>query len=93
MESFARRLMVPASQDTLLRTVRRRAQRPAETLTVISIDDWAFRRAQRYGTLMYDLERCRVVALLPDRESGTVEARLSAYPEIAVVARDRGGCG
>ena len=38
-ESFARRLMVPASRDTMLRTVRRRAQRPAETLTVIGIDD------------------------------------------------------
>jgi len=33
-----------------------------------------------------------VVALLPDRESGTVEAWLSAHSEIAVLARDRGGC-
>ncbi|MGE7157376.1 ISL3-like element ISMex26 family transposase [Methylorubrum rhodesianum] len=90
-ESFARRLMVPASRDTMLRTVRRRAQRPAETLTVIGIDDWAFRRGQRYGTLICDLERRRVVALLPDRESGTIEAWLTAHPEIAVLARDRGG--
>ncbi|CAO4167578.1 Transposase IS204/IS1001/IS1096/IS1165 DDE domain-containing protein [Methylorubrum aminovorans] len=76
----------------MLRTVRRRAQRPAETLNVIGIDDWAFRRGHRYGTLICDLERRRVVALLPDRESGTVEAWLSAHPEIAVLARDRGGC-
>lgn len=90
-ESFARRLMVPASRDTMLRTVRRRAQRPTEPLNVIGIDDWAFRRGHRYGTLICDLERRRVVALLPDRESGTVEAWLSAHPEIAVLARDRGG--
>jgi hypothetical protein len=38
-ESFARRPMVPASRDTMLRTVRRRARRPAETLTVIGIDE------------------------------------------------------
>ncbi|CAO4180117.1 Transposase [Methylorubrum aminovorans] len=37
------------------------------------------------------MERRRVVALLPDRESGTVEAWLTAHPEIAVLARDRGG--
>ncbi|MGH1574301.1 ISL3 family transposase [Methylobacterium sp. P31] len=91
-ESFARRLMVPASRDTMLRTVRRRAQRPAEPLNVVGIDDWAFRRGQRYGTLICDLERRRVVALLSDRESGTVEAWLSAHPEIAILARDRGGC-
>jgi len=91
-ESFARRLMVPASRDTMLRTVRRRAQRPTERLKVIGIDDWAFRRGHRYGTLICDLERRRVIALLPDRESGTVEAWLSAHPEIAVLARDRGGC-
>ncbi|NEU14257.1 ISL3 family transposase [Methylobacterium sp. BTF04] len=90
--SFARRLMVPASRDTLLRTVRRRAVRPAERPSVVGIDDWAFRRGQRYGTLVCDLERRRVVALLPDRESGTIEAWLAAHPEITLVARDRGGC-
>lgn len=90
--SFARRLMVPASRDTVLRTVRRRAVRPVEHPRVIGIDDWAFRRGQRYGTLVCDLEQRRVIALLPDREIGTVEAWLAAHPEITVVARDRGGC-
>lgn len=90
--SFARRLMVPASRDTMLRTVRRRAVRPVEHPRVIGIDDWAFRRGQRYGTLVCDLERRRVITLLPDRESCTVEAWLAAHPEITVVARDRGGC-
>lgn len=90
--NLARRLMVPASRDTMLRTVRRRAVRSVERPSVIGIDDWAFRRGQRYGTLVCDLERRRVIALLPDRESGTVEAWLAAHPEITVVARDRGGC-
>lgn len=89
--SVARRLMLPVSNDTMLRVVRRRAQRPTEKPAVIGIDDWVYKRGQRYGTLVCDLERRRVVTLLPDRESGTVETWLAQNLEIAVVARDRGG--
>ena len=88
---FARRLMLGAGNDTLLRLVRRRARPPAAAPTVIGIDDWAWRRNQRYGTLVCDLERRRVVCLLPDREAGTAEAWLAGQPQIAVVARDRSG--
>ena len=42
--SFANRLMLPVSNDTLLRVVRRRSRRPAEPLNIVGIDDWAFRR-------------------------------------------------
>lgn len=75
----------------MLRTVRRRAQRPAETLCIIGIGDWAFRLGQRYRTQICDPERRHVVALLPDPESGTVEAWLSAHPESALLARVLGG--
>jgi hypothetical protein len=54
---------------------------------VIGIGDWAWRRGQRYGTLICDLERRQVIDLLPDREPATVEAWLSARPEIEIVAR------
>ena len=66
--SFARRLMLPVSNDTLLQTIRRRATRPTQVPTVIGIDDWAYKRGQRYGTLVCDLERRQVVTLLPDRD-------------------------
>jgi transposase len=89
--SFARRLMLPVSNDTLLRVVRRRTCPPTEPLIVAGIDDWAFRKNHRYGTVVCDLERRRIVALLPDRETATVRAWLSSHPEIKVVSRDRGG--
>jgi len=89
--SFARRLMLPVSNDTLLRVVRRRGRRPFVPPTVIGIDDWAWRRNQRYGTLVCDLERRRTIALLPDREPATAAAWLSDQPQISVIARDRGG--
>ena len=84
--------MVPASRDTMLWTVPRRAVGPVKHPCVIDIDDWAFRRGQRCGTLVCDLERRRVIALLPDGESCIVEAWLAAHPEITVVAHNRGGC-
>ena len=74
-QDFARRLMLPVSNDTLLRMVRRRSLPRTEPLTVVGIDDWAFRRNHRYGTIVCDLERRQIVTLLPDRERATVQAR------------------
>ena len=49
--------MLPVSNDTLLRVVRRRLDPCGVPPTVIGIDDWAWRRNQRYGTIICDLER------------------------------------
>jgi transposase len=88
--SLAKRLMLPVSRDTLLRVVRRRAAQTGPTVRVLGIDDFAWKRGQRYGTVLCDLERRQIVDLLPDREAGTVEGWLAAHPNIAVVSRDRG---
>lgn len=89
--SFARRLMLPVSNDALIRLVRRRGTAPFVPPSVVGIDDWAWRRNHRYGTLICDLERRRPIALLPDREPATAQAWLSDQPQIRVIARDRGG--
>jgi transposase len=89
--SFARRLMLPVSNDTLLRAVGRRGSPRFVPPSVIGIDDWAWRRNQRYGTIICDLERRKTIALLPDREPATAQAWLTDQPQIGVVARDRGG--
>lgn len=90
-QNLAHRLLLPVSNDTLLRAVRRRGTPHAIPPTVIGIDDWAWRRNQRYGTIVCDLERRKTVALLPDREAATAEAWLQGQQQIAIVARDRGG--
>jgi len=89
--SFAKRLMLPVSKDTLLRVIRRRSPQRADPLRVIGIDDWAWRRNHRYASIICNLERRRVVTLLPDREPATAQAWLAAHPTISIVARDRGG--
>ena len=86
------RLLVPVSKDTLLRSVRASVDGgEAVAPRVIGIDDWAWKKGHRYGTIICDLERHRVVDILPDREAGTVEAWLAERPGIEIVSRDRGG--
>jgi transposase len=89
--SVARRMGVAVSNDTLLRAVRRRCVKDFPPPLVIGIDDWAWKRNYRYGSLVCDLERRKTIALLPDREPATAEAWLRGQPQITVIARDRGG--
>lgn len=90
-QALAGRLLLPVSKDTLLRSVRQGSGQAGSSARVVGIDDWAWRRGQRYGTLICDLERHRVIDLLPDREPATVEAWLRRHPHIESVARDRNG--
>jgi transposase len=39
---------------------------------VIGIDDWAFRKAVNYGTIIVDLKTHRPVDLLSDQQADTV---------------------
>jgi len=81
--------------DTILRTLTRmsggKEPSAASPPQEIGIDDWAFRRGHRYGTLIVDLARRCPVDLLPDRETATVANWLTRHPQVRVVARDRAG--
>jgi len=84
-------LAMPVSGDTLLRLIRASSLPEMPTPLAVGIDDWAWRRRQRYGTLIVDLERNRPLDLLPDRDAQTLEVWLKRHPGIEVVARDRAG--
>jgi transposase len=86
---LATRMAIPTSPDTLLRRVKQLKDKPAGPLRVVGIDDWAWRKGRRYGTIVVDLERSHVIDLLPDRDAETVAAWLKAHPGVAVVSRDR----
>jgi transposase len=82
-------LSMPVSADTVLRLVKAMPLPDQPAPRVIGVDDWAKRKGRSYGTIIVDLERHRVVDLLPERSAATLTEWLRQQPGIEVVARDR----
>lgn len=86
---LARALGVPGSSRTMLRLVHRTPLPPQAAPRVIGLDEWAWRRGKRFGTIVCDLERHRVIDLLPERSASSVAQWLHAHPSVEIVCRDR----
>jgi transposase len=82
-------LHMPTSPHTLLRRVKAGSGEPAPPPRCVGIDDWAIRKGQRYGTIVIDLERRRVLDLLPGRDGQALKAWLREHPGVELVTRDR----
>jgi transposase len=88
---LAGKLRMPVSGSTILRLLRQIVLPSFATPRVIGIDDWAFRKGRKYGTLIVDHERGKPIDLLPARDCETVMTWLENHPTIEVVTRDRSG--
>jgi transposase len=79
---LAGRLGMPTSPDTLLRRLRSAPIPDRPIPRILGIDDWAWRKGKRYGTILCDLERGQPVDLLPERNAETVAAWLQTHPGV-----------
>ena len=83
------RMAIPTSPDTLLRRVKQFEGGSPSPPRFVGIDDWAWRKGQRYGTIVVDLERSDIIDLLPDRDATTVKKWLDDHPGVELISRDR----
>src|SRR5216683_1309326 len=88
---LAARLGIHTTRQTILRRIMALPDLPTATILYLGIDDFAFRRGCRFGTILVNLESHRVVDLLPDREAETSAAWMRQQPDLMAVSRDRGG--
>ena len=80
---------LPTSPDTVLRYIKCLPDVAVGDVRVLGIDDWRWRKRVSSGTILVNLERHKVVDLLPDREGESLVAWLKQHPEVEVITRDR----
>lgn len=84
-------LGIPTSRPTLLRLVRSTPIPAGDSPRIVGIDEWAWRRGHRYGTILVDLETHRPVDLLPERSAASAAEWLQSHADIVLICRDRSG--
>jgi transposase len=88
---LSRRQQKPTSRTTLLRLVRALPELPVDTPRELGVDEFAFRRGRRYGTILIDARSHHVVDLLEDPSADALVKWLSEHAGVSIICRDRDG--
>jgi transposase len=78
-ERLGFKLGMGTSDTTLLWSLHRVPAPAVGKRRVVGIDDWSWRRGQRYGTILVDLEAHKIIDLLADREAESVQKWFEAH--------------
>lgn len=88
---LATRLAMPTSRQSLLRLIHCTPLPTHKTPRVLSLDDFAWKKGDRYGTLLVDVETHAPIDMLADREASSVKRWLHEHPGVKLISRDRAG--
>jgi transposase len=88
-ECFCRLLHIEISDTTLARMLHQKPLPEMKTLKVLGVDDWAVKKRHKYGTILVDLEAHKIIDVLQDRESSTLQKWLEEHPGAQILSRDR----
>ncbi|MBO0791374.1 MAG: ISL3 family transposase [Ktedonobacteraceae bacterium] len=87
---LAERMSIVLSPSTVLRRVMALPPPSSPPVRVLGVDDFAWKKRFRYGTILVDIERGKIIDVLLDRTGITFEKWLAFHPGIEVICRDRG---
>jgi len=87
---LSQRLGMKCSAATVLRFVRQAALPSSSTVRGVGVDEWAWRKGQRYSTILVDLELQAPIDLLEDATAESFAAWLESHPTVEIISRDRG---
>jgi transposase len=89
---LATALGMSVSRSTLLRLIRSSPDPPVGSVTVLGVDEFAWRRGRNYGTVLVDLSGGnRPVDVLDGRAAGDFPDWLRAHSGVQFICRDRAG--
>jgi len=86
---LAGELGLAVGRDALLSRAKGTRPDDAASVRVLGVDDFAFRKGNAYGTILVDLERRKVVDLLPECSQESLADWLERHPGVEVATRDR----
>lgn len=86
---LAEQLAMPTSPDTILRRIKSAREEPESQPRYVGVDDWAWKKGHNYGTILIDLERGRVIDILPGRDGSALKFWLLEHPGVQIITRDR----
>jgi hypothetical protein len=86
---LAERSGIATTPSTLLRQLMQLRAPTTKAVRVLGVDDWSWKKGRRFGTILVDVERHKIIDLLPDRERATFARWLRDHPTVDLISRDR----